>query len=214
LVTTPATESRATVALEKRRWAAQPSVVAGRRRPTRPSVAAGRVYRTITDAVAKSRMTITESDLPGVGKKFEIDLDDGEMIVVIHNTGKRELFYRPAADADSEKTFEFGDDLARTIGSIIEGAHFQPVEPATQETTLPGGVLLEWYELHPGASLIGETLASADVRDRTGLTIVAIQRDDETIASPPADTTLREGDTVIGVGSRDDCDAFEALLAE
>ncbi|MDZ5813165.1 potassium transporter TrkA, partial [Halorubrum sp. AD140] len=38
-------------------------------------------------------MTITESDLPGVGKKFEIELGGGEaMIVVIHNTGKREVF--------------------------------------------------------------------------------------------------------------------------
>jgi len=66
-------------------------------------------------------MPITESDLPGVGKKFEIDLDDGEMVVVIHNTGKREVFRRPTPDADSEKVFEFSDDLARTIGSIIEG---------------------------------------------------------------------------------------------
>jgi len=67
-------------------------------------------------------MPITESDLPGVGKKFEINLDDGEMVVVIHNTGKREVFRRPNPDADSEKVFEFSDDLARTIGSIIGGA--------------------------------------------------------------------------------------------
>ena len=95
-------------------------------------------------------MTITKSDLPGVGKKFEIELGGEEMVVVIHNTGKREVFRRTDPDADSEKAFEFSDDLARTIGSIIEGAHFQPVEPETQETTLPGGILLEWYELPPG----------------------------------------------------------------
>ena len=159
-------------------------------------------------------MPITESDLPGVGKKFEIELVDGEMIVVIHNTGKRELFYRPDPDADSEKVFEFSDDLARTIGSIIEGAHFQPIEAGTKETTLPGGILLEWYEIQPGSHLIGETLESADVGNRTGLTIVAIQRDDETIDSPPADTVLREGDTVIGVGTRENCEAFEELLRE
>ncbi len=159
-------------------------------------------------------MPITESDLPGVGKKFEIDLADGEMIVVIHNTGKRELFYRPEPNADSEKVFEFSDDLARKIGSIIEGAHFQPIEPATQETTLPGGILLEWYELYPGSPLIGETLESADVGNRSGFTIVAIQRDDTTIDSPPADTVLHEGDTVIGVGTRENCEAFEGMLTE
>jgi len=66
-------------------------------------------------------MPITESDLPGVGKEEVRDQDDGEMVVVIHNTGKREVFRRPNPDADSEKVFEFSDDLARTIGSIIEG---------------------------------------------------------------------------------------------
>ncbi|MES3517460.1 MAG: TrkA C-terminal domain-containing protein [Natronomonas sp.] len=157
-------------------------------------------------------MPITESDLPGVGKKFEIELKDGEMIIVIHNTGKRELFRRDDPADDSEKVFEFPDEMARKIGSIIEGAHFQPVESETQETTLPGGILLEWYELQPGSDLIGETLESADIGNRTGFTVVAIQRGDETIDSPPADTSLAEGDTLIGVGTRENCSAFEELL--
>ena len=157
-------------------------------------------------------MTIRESDLPGVGKKFEIELGDCEMVVVIHNTGKREVFRRADSDADSERVFEFSDDLARTIGSIIEGAYFQPVEPDTQETTLPGGILLEWSELQPGSPLIGETLETADIGNRTGLAVVALQRGDDVVESPSADTTLREGDTVIGVGTPEDCAAFEELL--
>ena len=159
-------------------------------------------------------MPITESDLPGVGKKFEIKLKNGEMIVVIHNTGKREVFRRPDRDEDSEKVFEFNDELARKIGSIIEGAHFQPVESETAETTLPGGILLEWYELQPGSGLIGETLESADIGNRTGFTIVAIRRGKETIDSPAADTSLAEGDTLIGIGTRENCEAFEELLVD
>jgi len=159
-------------------------------------------------------MPITESDLPGVGKKFEIELKNGEMIVVIHNTGKREVFRRPDPDDDSEKVFEFSDELARTIGSIIEGSHFQPIESETAETTLPGGILLEWYELHPGSALIGETLESADIGNRTGFSVVAIRRGEETIDSPDADTSLAEGDTLIGIGTRENCEAFEEMLAD
>ncbi len=159
-------------------------------------------------------MTISESALPGVGKKFEIDLDgDDEMIVVIHNTGKRELFRRSDADSDSERVFEFDDPLARKIGSIIEGAYFQPVEPESTETTLPGGLLLEWYEVPPGTDLIGETLESADVGQKTGASVIAIQRGKETITSPRANTDFQEGDTLIIVGTRENCDAFEAMLA-
>ena len=134
------------------------------------------------------------------------------MVIVIHNTGKREVFRRPSPDADSERLFEIPDRLARKIGSIIEGAYFQPVESDSQETTLPGGMLLEWYEIQPGSQLIDETLESADVGNRTGVTVIAIQRDDETINSPPPDADLFEGDTLIVVGTREDCESFEALL--
>lgn len=158
-------------------------------------------------------MTITESDLPGVGKKFEIDLGDGSnLIVLIHNTGKRELFVRPDPNADSEKLFDFSDELARQVGSIIEGAHFQPVESEIQKTTLPGGILLEWYELPPGSPLVGETLTSADIGARSGVTVIAIQRGDKTIDSPPPDTGLREDDMLIVVGTRENCESFESLL--
>lgn len=115
-------------------------------------------------------MPITESDLPGVGKNFEIDLNDEEMGLVIHNTGEREVFRRSGPDEDSEKVFEFSDEMARKIGSIIEGAHFRPIESETAETTLPGGILLEWYEIQPGSALIDETLESADIGNRSGFT--------------------------------------------
>ena len=159
-------------------------------------------------------MPITESDLPGVGKKFEIELKNGEMIIVIHNTGKREVFRRLDPADDSEMVFEFSDEMARKIGSIIEGAHFQPIEAETAETTLPGGILLEWYEVQPGSVLIGETLESADIGNRSGFTIVAIQRGEKTIESPAADTSLEEGDTLIGIGTRENCEAFEAMLID
>lgn len=159
-------------------------------------------------------MPIRESDLPGVGKKHEIDLADGTTLIVLtHNTGKREVFKRAHPDADSEKLFELPDQLARTVGTILEGAYFQPIQADMQETTLPGGILLEWYEVQPGADLVGETLASAEIGARTGVTVVAIQRGDETIDSPPPDTEIEEGDTLIVVGTQEDCQAFENLLA-
>ena len=40
----------------------------------------------------------------------------------------------------------------------------------------------------------------------------AIQRDDEVMDSPDATTTLREGDTLIGVGTPENCEAFEEIL--
>lgn len=47
-------------------------------------------------------VTVYESDLPGVGKKHEVELGDGaRLIIVTHNTGKREVFRRESVDSDS-----------------------------------------------------------------------------------------------------------------
>jgi TrkA domain protein len=159
-------------------------------------------------------MTIEESDLPGVGKKHVVDLGgDGALIIVTHNTGKREVFRRPEPSADSEKLFELSDDLSRTVGTILEGAYFQPIEAEKQETTLPGGILLEWYEIQPGSPLASETIKSAAVGQKTGATIVAIERGGQTVESPSPDTELKEGDTVVVIGTGEECNAFEDLLA-
>ncbi|WP_435126282.1 cation:proton antiporter regulatory subunit [Halobaculum sp. D14] len=156
-------------------------------------------------------MTVYESDLPGVGKKHELELSDGaRLVVVTHNSGKREVFRRASADADAEKLFELPDELARTFGTVLEGAYFQPVQSAGAETVLGGDTLLEWHELPADSPLVGQTLQDADVRGRTGVTVIAVQRGDETIRNPFPDTTLTDGDTVIVVGTDDQMDAFAA----
>jgi len=158
-------------------------------------------------------MTVYESDLPGVGKKFEIDLDDDtQLVVVIHNTGKREV-YRREGDADSEKLFEVTDQLARQVGSILEGAYFQPIATDTTETMLDEDSLLEWVKVVEGSSLVGRSLAELDFRTETGASVVAIKREDDTESNPGAETVIGADDTLIVLGSRESCRRVESLAA-
>jgi TrkA domain protein len=159
-------------------------------------------------------MTVYESDLPGVGKKFEIEIDDDErLVVVIHNTGKREVFLR-VGEEDSEKLFDLSDRLARQVGSILEGAYFQPVASDTEETMLGDDSLLEWVKVAGGSDIVGKTLKELDFRNATGASVVSIQRADETESNPGPETTIRSGDTLIILGSRDACRRAEDLAAE
>jgi len=158
-------------------------------------------------------MDVTESDLPGVGKKHEVAIGDGQQLVIVtHNTGKREMYLKPDSDADSEKLVELSDRLARTVGTILEGAYFQPVESDDVETMLSEGTLLEWYAVDEDSPLVGETLASAEVGQQTGVTVVAIQRDGEVISGPTRNTVVQAGDTLVVVGDRESCEGFELLL--
>ena len=156
-------------------------------------------------------MTIYESDLPGVGKKFEIDIDDDStLVIVIHNTGKREVFIREG-EADSTKLFEMTDQMARQVGSILEGAYFQPIATDTTETMLDDNSLLEWVKVVDDSELVGQTLESLDFRNVTGASVVAIQRDDETESNPGPNTVIEANDTLIILGTRKACKLVESI---
>lgn len=154
-------------------------------------------------------MDISETELPGVGKRFEVDIGGGESaVVVVHNTGRRELFVRPDPDADAEELLDLSDKEARIIGSILEGAHFQPVATDNTATQIGDNVMLEWYTLDEDSPLVGKTLAAADVRNATGATIVAVERGDEVIQSPEAKFTAKAGDQLIAVGTGENHEEF------
>lgn len=160
-------------------------------------------------------MTIYESDLPGVGKKFEVELEDSERLVIVtHNTGKREVYLKPNADADSDKLFELSDRLARTVGTILEGAYFQPVQTDRVETMLSDETFIEWYNVDENAEITGNSIGDAKVRERTGVSIIAIQRDEDVITPPTPDTVIEAGDTLVVVGEQEDCLEFEKLIGD
>jgi TrkA domain protein len=160
-------------------------------------------------------VTVYESDLPGVGKKHEIDLDDdARLVVVTHNTGNREVFRRADADADAEKLFELSDTLARQVGTILEGAYFQPIRTEGVETALDENGVLEWVRVAANSPLDGTTLAEADVRAATGASIIAVQRGAETVANPDAEFRVEAGDTLVAIGTRDECRAFRTYATD
>jgi TrkA domain protein len=74
--------------------------------------------------------------------------------------------------------------------------------------------LLEWYEIAPGSAFIGETARSLDLGHRTNVTIIALQRDDETITTAVGATEFREGDTLIVIGTSESIGAFEDVLSD
>lgn len=158
-------------------------------------------------------MTVYETEVPGVGKKFELDVGGGErLVILIHHDGTREVYRRPEADADSEKLFALSGQQARQFGSILEGAYFQPVELDATQVTL-GDSLIEWLDVEAGSPLAGTTLGDAHLRQRTGTSIIAVQRDDQTVPNPGAGFTIEAGDLLVALGTRAQLRDLAALLA-
>lgn len=157
-------------------------------------------------------MTVYETEVPGVGHKFELELDgDRRLVVLIHHDGKREVYVRPHEDADSEKLFSLSGKQARQLGSILEGAYFQPVELDDVQVPL-GDSIIEWVDVEPDSPVVGEAFDEAEIRERSGVSVIAIQRGEDTIANPEPTTVIESGDVLVALGSREEQQAFEELI--
>lgn len=157
-------------------------------------------------------MVIYEADVPGVGKRYEVETgDETRLVVIVHHDGKRELFRRDHPDADAEKLFDLTSKQAREVATVLEGAEFQPLDLEDADIPL-GEAIMEWIEVPDDSPITGETLEAARVGEKTGATIAAIQREDETIASPGAATVLDAGDILVVIGSREQQNALQTLL--
>ncbi|QIO24190.1 cation:proton antiporter regulatory subunit [Haloarcula sp. JP-L23] len=157
-------------------------------------------------------MVIYEAEVPGVGKRYEIETgNDERLVVIVHHDGKRQIFRRDGPDADAEKLFDLSSKQAREAATVLEGADFQPLDLETADVPL-GDAIMEWVEVPEESPIAGQTLRDAQVGERTGATVAAIQRDDETLASPNAEAAITPGDILVVIGSRTEQQAFQSLL--
>jgi len=157
-------------------------------------------------------MTVYETDIPGVGRKFEVELDGGERAVVVHHhDGRREVFRRADPDADSEQVFDLEATAARQLGSILTGAHFESVD--TGDLSVPlGDAIIEWIELPDDSPVAGRELAETNLRAETGASVIAIQRGPDTIANPGGEVTLEPGDVLVALGTREEHEALDGFV--
>lgn len=153
-------------------------------------------------------MTVYETDVPGIGKKFELDLTGkARAVVLLHHDGRVEVFRRESPDADSEKVFDLTNRQANRLGSILEGAYFETV--ASEELAVPlGDAIIEWVDIDADSPVAGQTLAESDLRNVSGVSVLAVQRGTETIPNPEADFRIEAGDILVALGTREQQAAF------
>jgi CPA2 family monovalent cation:H+ antiporter-2 len=71
-----------------------------------------------------------------------------------------------------------------------------------------------WLPLIAGHPLIGQTLAAANLRARTGASVVAILRDRELMANPKSMTVFRVDDRIGLIGDQEEIEAAKNMLTE
>ena len=156
---------------------------------------------------------LRETRLPGIGVKYTLRINAGRIAVILHNDGKRELYwFRHANDDEPRAVITLDDDEARQLGAVIGGAYERPKIVEDLEMAL-GELLIEWVPVPDSSPWIGKSLAECGFRARTGITVIAILREPEPISGAQPTDVIERGDTLVTVGKAGQYAAFRNLLA-
>lgn len=150
---------------------------------------------------------IDEDELPGIGRRYTFGLpEDGQLCVVIHHTGRRDLYVTPDPDEDAT-VVSIEDDEARRLGAVIAGSYFTPAAVKRVEAVI-GGLLIDWVTVREGSAIAGRSIAEAGVRQASRMTVAAIVRGDESIVAPEPDEVVQVGDQLVVMGRPEDLPGF------
>ncbi len=154
-------------------------------------------------------MEFKETDLPGIGKKYSIITSGGDKITVImHITGKREIFVFEPDDYDEPSCdVVMTEEEANQLGSVLMGAYYRPEQEKEKEVLIEN-LAIEWIKVPSDSPLAGKSIKESDIRKRSGVTVIAIIKQNETIVNPKPDEVISAGDTVVVVGTREQVENF------
>ena len=157
-------------------------------------------------------MRVFETHLPGVGRRYTLRFPSGgEFVVVLGDDGTRTTYWRSESGADGEELFEITESQARKVAEIFDGTYLHPVGPGLEEAFEDARI--RWLAVEDDSRLANTRIRETGLRTHTGVSILAVQREDHTLSNPDADTEIRSGDTLVVVGTEAAYDTLDDYLA-
>jgi len=155
---------------------------------------------------------VDETRLPGVGVRHDFVTEEGKRLGVIsHFSGRRSLLLYDSDDPDScRDTVELAEDDVRTLADLLGASHV--TEHLANLRQSLKGLAIDWLPIEAGSPYAGRPLGDTELRTRTGVSIVALIRGEETIPSPTPDQAVETGDTAVVVGTPEGIGNALALL--
>lgn len=160
-------------------------------------------------------MDIRESDLPGIGRKFQADIRSGERVVIIvHDDGRRELYQFEEDNHDEcAASVSLDDAEARQLAGILGGMAYTPKALESVEMAFDD-LVIEWYKVEPGSDAEGKTIGELAIRQNFGATVVAIIEDERAKSiSPGPEASINRGATLVVAGERRQVNKLRDALA-
>lgn len=144
---------------------------------------------------------IQETPLPGVGMRLDFTTEDGNRLGVVHHrTGRKEVFLCEPDDPDSVAlSFNLSDDDSHTLAEVLGGSSV--VENLSRLQQQIEGLAIDWLAVAPESPYSGRTIGEARIRTRTGVSVVAVIRDEQAFPAPGPEFVIEPNDTMVVVGT-------------
>lgn len=157
---------------------------------------------------------IRESDLPGIGHKFQMVTNTGDqLVIVIHEDGKRQIFtFDPKDPEESILVATLDDEESRKLAAIIGGMAYTPKALQSLEVDLDD-LVIDWYKVPEGARSAGKSIGELQMRQKTGASIIAVlEPGKQKVLNPGPSEVIRPGATLIVTGTREHVRALKDLV--
>jgi Trk K+ transport system NAD-binding subunit len=209
-----------------------------RRRDGGPVIVAGfdEVGTTVVDRIDGDVETVVldRRDIPGVdvvgdvtdeGTLREAGIDEASTVIIAVSDDTTtvfatlvvrelnpdvEIIARADATESVRKLYQAGADYVLALATVSGRMLASTI---LDEEVISFDQQIEIVRVDCGA-LVGRTLAEADVRARTGITVIAVERDEEVITDLGPDFRIRHGDDLVVAGTDADMNRFAAFVGE
>lgn len=119
---------------------------------------------------------IREQELTGIGRRFDLDLEhDQTLMVIARRDGSRDIAVRDRGADEVRGSVHLDREQAVAVGSLLLGARFsEDTDADTRDSTMDVTIV----ELSPGSPAIGKRPADISMPGGTDAAVVAVARDD------------------------------------
>ncbi len=147
-------------------------------------------------------------DLSGIGTKYELETEKGDKIAVLFLESGRIQIYVLEKGCKRPCVVELKQSEAIKFGNILSGSILQ-TEKEGFEISAMVDLRLNIHKYVATKRVTGKSLKELAIRERTGVTVIAISRGGKSIVNPPPDFVIKEGDVLLVIGESEQVKKFE-----
>jgi TrkA domain protein len=159
---------------------------------------------------------VEQTPLPGIGVRYDFTTGEGRRLGVVHRgDGRKEVYVGSADDPGTDPgaatpAFSLGDDEVHTLVEVLGGLRVTENLMRLQEFV--EGLALDWLKVSPDSPIVGTSIAGAGIRARSGASVIAVLRGDQTHPAPGPEFRIAAGDTLVVVGTPEGVIAAAGIL--